>query len=213
MWNKLWNMHKNILWFVWKVVKPIMFVQTTMLTLAAATAYSGMYENSEDILNESKKGEFAVSRKGNIVPVPIPVSNPTLGTGLQAALLYMHPEDETAPEAPNATSGLAGMYTNTESWFAGAFHDGSLLNDKIQLSGVIGYGRLNLKFYGIGDMPILKDHPLKYGLESFVISPKVLFRLFDGKKWFAGINYLFLSSSFIQNQLQNLRHRTGCRGC
>ena len=63
--------------------------------------------------------------KGTWLTVPIPISNPTVGSGLQAAVLYLHPKESENPEVPNSTSGIGGMYTDSESWFAAGFHDGS----------------------------------------------------------------------------------------
>jgi hypothetical protein len=177
-----------------KLLTLFIVLNTITLFFLVRTAWSGMDESSEEIINKSKEAEFIGSRKGSIVPVPIPVSNPTVGTGLQAAILYMHPGNDTEPDAPNKTSGAAGMYTSSKSWLAGAFHDGNFMNDKIRLTAFIGPGDLNLKFYGIGDNPILKDHPISYGLEMFGFSLKLLYRLFGNSEWFAGASYVYLDS-------------------
>ncbi|MGB2338092.1 MAG: hypothetical protein ACPH5V_12295 [Alcanivorax sp.] len=58
--------------------------------------------------------------KGNWVVAPIPVSNPTMGTGLQLATLYLHPSRD-GNGGPNPTSGLGAMYTDTDSWVVGPF--------------------------------------------------------------------------------------------
>ena len=54
-------------------------------------------------------------QQGAWLPVPIPVSNPTVGTGIQAALLYLHPKTSTDSTALNPTSGIMGMYTDSDS--------------------------------------------------------------------------------------------------
>jgi len=56
--------------------------------------------------NELKEVSSVVLRKDSrMVPVPIPVANPTLGTGLAGALLYLHPSRSSDPNAPTSTTG------------------------------------------------------------------------------------------------------------
>ncbi len=89
--------------------------------------------------------------KGKWLPVPIPMSNPTLGSGLQAVLLYLHPKkpgDDV--DTPTATSGIGGMYTDSDSKIIGVFHDNYFANDKYRLKVLFGAGDLNLDFYGVG---------------------------------------------------------------
>ncbi len=85
-----------------------------------------VYGSPQDYIDENKEdalqGAELIPAKGNFVAVPIPISNPTVGTGLQAALLYLHPKKDTQPQ--NSTSGIVGMYTDSNSWLAGIFHDG-----------------------------------------------------------------------------------------
>jgi hypothetical protein len=77
------------------------------------SARSGAYDGAEDIIDQSRDGKFMASGKKSIISVPIPISNPRPGTGLLAALIYMHPEDDSGPESPNATSRLAAIYKVT----------------------------------------------------------------------------------------------------
>ena len=79
------------------------------------------------------------------VPVPIPISNPTLGTGLAAALLYLWPQKTDDTVSPTSISGVGGLYTSTESWAAALFHQGYYARDRFRLQGVLGYADLNLK--------------------------------------------------------------------
>ena len=125
------------------------------------------------------------------MPVPIPISNPTIGTGLAVAELYLHPQRQDAPISPTSISGLMGMYTDTENWMVGAFHEGFYSEDSYRGRGLLGYGELNLKFYGIGNDSILRDRPVEYGAKATFFSPRLLFRL-PVKNWFLGARYLYL---------------------
>lgn len=147
-------------------------------------------------LDESRALGSAVTtteKQGKWVIVPIPVSNPTIGTGLQAALLYLHPKKEGEASAPNATSGIGAMYTDTGSWVLGGFHDSSWNNDQYRFNGIIGYGEVALKYYGGGDIPIFSN-PLHYDLKALVLRPEFQIRLPGTENWYAGISYLYMNS-------------------
>jgi len=81
------------------------------------------------------------------VTLPIPLSNPTLGTGLTLPLLLLYnPDGKGRPWM----TGVGGMYTDNGSWAVGAFQKAYLNNDRVRLTGAVGFADLNLKFYGIG---------------------------------------------------------------
>ena len=73
-----------------------------------------VYGSPQDYIDENKEdtqqSAELIPAKGNFVAVPIPISNPTVGTGLQAALLYLHPKKDDS-QSQNSTSGIVGMYT------------------------------------------------------------------------------------------------------
>ena len=79
-------------------------------------------------------------RKGDFVAVPIPMSNPTLGTGLVAGAAYFYPQTEEQKAKQSASmSGLGGMYTNNDSWVAGIAQQSYWDADNWRFHGVAGY--------------------------------------------------------------------------
>ena len=94
-----------------------MITVTVLSESAIEEVYNSTSENAQNskILNEDQEG--------NWLPVPIPISNPTVGTGLQGILLYIHPQKSTEKDNPNPTSGVALMYTDSDSKLLGIFHD------------------------------------------------------------------------------------------
>lgn len=58
---------------------------------AHAGVYSVVTDKGEEVLALKALEE---SRKGKWLPVPVPVSNPTVGNGLALTLLYFHPQKE-----------------------------------------------------------------------------------------------------------------------
>lgn len=143
---------------------------------------------------DAKTPVAGTGQKGSWVVVPIPISNPTVGTGLQGVLLYLHPKADKASGAPNATSGLGGMYTDSKSWAAGVFHDGNWADDTYRYRVFLGAGDFNLMFYGIGDRPIFSDNPIPYGMRVEGLGARLLRRLPGTQDWYAGVEYLYANT-------------------
>ena len=141
--------------------------------------------------------------KGAWLPVPIPISNPTVGTGLQAALLYLHPKTSTDPTALNPTSGIMGMYTDSDSWFAGGFHDGNWKDDLYRFRALAGTGKFNLDFFGIGDDSKLRENPIPYSIATDAIFSQLLRRVPGSKDWYLGIRYSGIRSNVTFDEEAN----------
>ena len=76
----------------------------------AGTVHGGPKDDIDQHVEDTHQCAELIPAKGNFVAVPIPISNPTVGTGLQAALLYLHPKKDDS-QSQNSTSGIVGMYT------------------------------------------------------------------------------------------------------
>ncbi len=151
---------------------------------------------TDDLVKEAREGSQIGPRRGNWVAVPIPVSNPTLGTGLQLAVMYLHPKRLSEDGAPNSTSGLGAMYTNTGSWFAGGFHNDSWDNGRYRFTGFVGEGEMKLRFYGIGGYPA-GNRALDYSLGISILYSQFQVRLPYTDYWYAGLKYLYTRTESI----------------
>ena len=82
---------------------------------------------------------------GNVVVVPIPMSNPTLETGLIAVGAYFYPQtEEQAGHQPASVTGVAALYTNNDSRAVVLGHQSYWNEDTWRLGGAVGYADLNL---------------------------------------------------------------------
>ena len=71
---------------------------------------------------ETKDASLKVLKKDSrIVPIPIPIANPTIGTGLAGALLYIHPSKSNEPDAPTSTTGIALQRISLLPFFTSCF--------------------------------------------------------------------------------------------
>jgi len=179
------------------ILRKIFVILVLMVALTAGGSRAAQEDSLDERVEDAQKAEAVAPAKGNWVPVPIPVSNPTVGTGLQAVLLYLHPKQAGEENSPNKTSGLIGMYTNTDSLFVGMFHDNNWYKDRLRLTGFIGFGDLNLQYYGIGDNPYLSDNPIAYEFKMLIFTPKIQMRIPATEHWFGGFQYLYIDSDSL----------------
>jgi hypothetical protein len=163
-----------------------------LLLLAATSGFaSEIGDEIQGTLQDEEEAGSVFKKDWRFVPVPIPISDPTIGTGLAVAGLYLHPKKEGSSDTQTTLSGIVGLYTNTDSWMGAAFHSGSYGGDRYRVGGGLAYGEFNLKFYGIGNDSPIRDNPISYEAKTTAFLPRVLFRLpFDN--WFFGPRYLFL---------------------
>lgn len=166
-----------------------------LLVLAISPAIASVEEEiiwqSEQILPVEPVPE---DQEGTWVPVPIPISNPTVGTGLQATLLFLHPQKAEDRTLPNTTSGLLGLYTDSESWMVGLFHDGSFRRDFIRFRFIGGTGDFNLDYFGSGEDSELEDDPIEYSLRSDILGWQFLLEVPETENWHMGLHYMYLNT-------------------
>jgi hypothetical protein len=116
-------------------------------TLAAGSALAdNALLNKEMGVEPSKKlAEEPFIR--DVVVAPIPISNPTVGTGL--ALVVM-PFYHLMPDSPLSNTALAAGVTSSGSWGVGAAQSTRLKRDDLRLDGSLAYVEIRYNFYGVG---------------------------------------------------------------
>jgi len=78
-------------------------------------------------------------QRGDFVVVPIPISNPTLGSGLVAGAAYFYPQSEEQKKAqPASVTAAAAMYTSNNSRAFGIAQQNYWRNDQWRFTGVAG---------------------------------------------------------------------------
>jgi hypothetical protein len=84
-------------------------------------------------------------QRGNFVVVPIPISNPTLDTGLVAGAAYFYPQSaEKEATQPASLTGAAGLYTSNDSKAFGIAQQNYWHDDKWRFTGMLGATDLRL---------------------------------------------------------------------
>jgi hypothetical protein len=91
-------------------------------------------------------------QRGNFVVVPIPISNPTLDTGLVAGAAYFYAQtDEQKQSQPASVTAAAPMYTNNDSKAFGLAQQNYWKNDKWRFTGIVGAADLRLSLLAADD--------------------------------------------------------------
>ncbi|NYT42236.1 BamA/TamA family outer membrane protein [Sphingomonas sp. R-74633] len=132
-------------------------------------------------------GAEAKKSKPDLLIVPIPLSNPALGTGATvAAVLFYNPNHAPSPWI----SGIGVTATSTGTKAIGAFHSMSLGHDAFRFMAFGGYGDAKLKFYGIGSAA--GDRGVHVDLEdkTFLGLAQAQYRM--AKHIYAGVRFQYI---------------------
>jgi len=146
--------------------------------------------------------QWLAGRTG-FLPVPIVISDPAVGYGAGLALAFFHDSGNTPPAGgdinarmhlPPSISFVAGAQTDNGSWFAGPGHVASWKKDSIRYTGLLGYGDLNLEYYGIGSKLIPGNRSLSFDIQGTFLYQQLLFRIKDSDVFLGG-RYSFLGAN------------------
>ena len=156
----------------------------------------------------SERPEEAGTKRasGKWLPLPIFLTEPAFGYGLGLGLGYIHPskadvETEAVPsiqtpqsvasgrhsqKPPPDITGVAGGYTDKETWFGALGHSASWRDDTIRYVGALAYADVKSSYY-------ILDRPLDFDLQGFAILQDLKFRLGDSR-FFLGGKLLYLET-------------------
>ena len=187
-----------------------LFTAAILFTVSGSAVSASMMDEFID----PQDGMFDVShwlaeRKG-FFPIPIIITEPAVGFGLGAGMLFLHDpfagkteEDETFdPQnidhkgriVQPSVSGIFGAYTENGTWFLGGAHMGVWKNDHIRYTGALAQASANLKFYGLDGGSGSSSGGLNFNIEPTIFLQQIKFRLRDSD-FFAGVEYLLLDST------------------
>lgn len=136
--------------------------------------------------------QFLLEAHG-VLPVLIPITEPAVGYGGGAALLYFHNRKKAYKTyvPPNVT-GIAGLYTENKTWGAGAFHRHIFGENRVRTMTAVFKPDVRIDYYG-NNNPILRDNPVGIQMDSWVVLQKAEVRLGDSK-WYAGATYTYFDT-------------------
>lgn len=132
------------------------------------------------------------------VTMPIPISNPTIGSGLAFGTMLLYQLDENSPAS---STTLGGLYTDTSSWGAGISQKAYFNNDKYRVNATAGYADMNLKFYGIGNNSGGKEQYINLNQSGYLINARFQTEIRDNLYFGIGYKYLSLTTRIDLNDI------------
>ena len=125
--------------------------------------------------------------KPTVVVMPIPQANPALGNGLALAALALYQPRGTGGVW---TTGVGGLYTDTDSWAAAVFQKAHFAQDRLRITAGGGYGDMNLDFYGVGAGAGERDFSIGLNQKGVFVLAQGLYRV--APDLYLGAQYRFL---------------------
>ncbi len=130
-------------------------------------------------------------QRGDFVVVPIPISNPTLDTGLVAGAAYFYPQSEQQKALqPASVTGAAVMYTNNDSKALVLVQQNYWKEDRWRFTGAIGQADLRLSLLAPEGSPT--GNSVDWRLNGTFVFAKIARRLKGN--WYGGIQSRFVDA-------------------
>ncbi len=160
---------------------------------AGAGNFSENFVDPEDGYLDTSK--WLITKKG-FLPVPIIITEPAIGYGGGMKLVFFHgklagSKSKTSRHVPPSISVVGGAMTENGTWFTGGGHFGVWKEDHIRYVGGIGYGSINMDYYGLAGSGISK--PISFNTEAGVLYQQIEFRLGESD-FLAGVGYSFIDT-------------------
>jgi len=187
----------------------IVSIALWLLLLTQSASAASFFEQFIDPHDGKLDTSHWLLNKKGFLPVPIIITEPAVGYGGGAALLFFHAKKDAQyiekveqeikdnrekhkPSLPPSISGLVGLGTENGTWAAGGFHFGTWKQDRIRYTGGIIYPSVNLTFYGGGSSPIFTKG-LDYNLEGWFLFQELVFRI-KNSNFFIGPRVIYYNA-------------------
>ncbi len=145
----------------------------------------------------SSKGPY---EGGEWFVAPVPISNPTLGSGLAGGAGYIYRFDPADDVSPPTITGVGGMFTSNKSWALAGMHDMAWRQDRFRLRSIGGFGNINMDFSGKGVLPGDNQLRLPVNMRGAFVETEFVGRIFE--RLFIGPRFTGLFSETRLNSPQ-----------
>jgi hypothetical protein len=128
-------------------------------------------------------------QRGDFVAVPIPLSNPTLGSGLIAGAAYFYPQTaEQKAAQPASLTGIAGMYMDNDSKALAIAQQNYWSKNRWRFTGAFGAADLRLSLLSADDAG--NGRNLDWRLKGNFASARLSGQVWKG--WYTGLLVRFV---------------------
>jgi Omp85 superfamily domain len=163
---------------------------------AQPTDKRSLFTDPED--GKLDASEWLLERKG-FLPVPILITEPAVGYGVGAALLFFRESigeavtkaKESSRLTPPDIYGMALAATENGTKVAGAFGMVTFAEQLWRWRGAVARPDVNLDFYGTNGTDSTRDLKLGYNVEGWISTQQVMRRLGESEN-FVGARWIYL---------------------
>jgi len=174
---------------------PRSVVTTLCAGILCVSSFGAAEQGEEAVEKLSEQTEAAAEALGEkrFFVMPIPISNPTIGTGLGVSTMYLF---QAGKNAPPSSLMLGGFWADSNSWAGGAGGKVYFKDDTYRLSGWVGFFDANLKFYGIGNDAGDRGRSIEINQTGPFFVPRLARRVVDKLYLGAQFRYLSVTTAF-----------------
>jgi len=150
-------------------------------------------DSSASAVDVREAESMLVVQKGDFVAVPIPMSDPTLGTGLVLGSAYFYAQTEEQKKSqPASLTGVAGIYTNNDSYAFGIGQQNYWGGDKWRFNGVLAHADFKLALLDPADTDSTIDWFIRGDFLQLALSRRVF------PNWYVGVQgrYVDINQKF-----------------
>ena len=155
-----------------------------------------------DLFTSEEDGAFDISEylatKYGFMPVPMIITEPAVGYGGGASLLFLHESLASSlhRKSPPSISGVAAIATENGTWAGGAFHMGFWNEDTIRSTTAAGLMNVNIDFF-------LKDVAFPTNINGYLAYQELMFRIAESDIFLGG-NYVYVDNTISANGDKNI---------
>ncbi|HEY1926198.1 MAG TPA: BamA/TamA family outer membrane protein [Caulobacteraceae bacterium] len=132
-----------------------------------------------------KTAEAAKHAHG-LLAVPIPIIDPQIGDGLIPVGSYFY--SPVKGGRPWVT-GVAGLYTSKKDWALGVAQQADLMDGRLRVLGLAGYGQFYLDFFGTGVAAGATGRSIKLNQNGEGVLASVLYDFIGKGHLYTGLRY------------------------
>lgn len=155
-----------------------------VLALAAARALADAPLPGREMSIEQGKELVDARVIADVVVAPIPISNPTIGTGLGMVVMPFY---HLGQGSPLSNTAVAFGATSSGSWGVGAAQSTRLRRDDLRIDGILAYIDVRYRFYGAGASAGINGTSVPIVQKGYVFAPELLFE--TSRRLFVGLRY------------------------
>ncbi len=134
-----------------------------------------------------------LDEKYGFLPIAMPITEPAVGYGIAAGMLFLdQPLGNAEFKRPNI-SAVMGAGTENGTRAGGLADIRWWLDNRVQTTAALFKASVNLDFYGIGEDPVLAEHPLRYALDVTGGVLRGKFQL-GQSRWMVGLGYVYVDT-------------------